>query len=307
MRVMTDAAVAAVRAFNRFYTARIGVVQDGLLETAHTLAEARVLYELGERERTDDGDLRRALGLDAGYLSRLLARLESAGLVARETSPDDARRRRARLTPAGHAARAVLDERSAAEVTALLRGVGETEQERLLGAMATIRETLEADPEPAAPSLRPPRPGDLGWIVARHGALYAAEYGWDARFEALVARVVADYVDEHDPGLDAAWIAEAGGRRAGCVLCVHREPGVAQLRLLLVEPGARGLGIGAALVEACIAFARATGRHELRLWTNDVLHAARRIYERAGFTLVDAEPHRSFGHDLVGQTWSLRL
>jgi DNA-binding MarR family transcriptional regulator/GNAT superfamily N-acetyltransferase len=299
--------VATVRAFNRFYTARIGVVRDGLLHTPYSLAEARVIFELGRRDVTDVGDLRRTLDLDAGYLSRLLTRLEGTGLVARERSRVDARRPRARLTEGGRAARAVLDERSAAETAALLDGVPREDQDRLLEAMAVIRDVLDGAPAAAPLTLRPPRSGDLGWIVSRHGALYAQEYGWDATFEGLVARVVADYVEQHDPRRDAAWIAEVAGRRAGCVVCVHRSERVAQLRLLLVEPCARGLGIGAALVEACVRFAREAGYAELTLWTNDVLEHARRIYERAGFALVSSEPHHSFGHDLVGQTWSRAL
>jgi DNA-binding MarR family transcriptional regulator/GNAT superfamily N-acetyltransferase len=300
--------VASVRAFNRFYTARIGVVRDGLLHTPHSLAEARVLFELGRREVTDVADLRRTLDLDAGYLSRLLTRLQGTGLVARERSRTDARRQRARLTADGHAARAVLDERSAAETRALLDGVPADDRDRLLEAMAVIRDVLDSTAATATPfALRPPRSGDLGWIVSRHGELYAREHGWDETFEGLVARVVADYAERHDPQRDAAWIAEAAGRRAGCVMCVGRSERVAQLRLLLVEPRARGLGIGAALVDACIDFARAAGHAQLRLWTNDVLEHARRIYERAGFALVSSEPHRSFGHDLVGQTWSRAL
>jgi DNA-binding MarR family transcriptional regulator/GNAT superfamily N-acetyltransferase len=299
--------IAAVRAFNRFYTARIGVVRDGLLHTPHSLAEARVLFELGRREVTDVADLRRALDLDAGYLSRLLTRLEGTGLVSRERSRVDARRQRARLTGDGRRARAVLDERSAAETAALLHGVPADDQDRLLEAMAVIRDVLEG-PSAAAPfTLRPPRSGDLGWIVSRHGALYARDYGWDATFEGLVARVVADYAEQNDPRRDAAWIAEVAGRRAGCVMCVQRSEQVAQLRLLLVEPGDRGRGIGGALVEACVRFARDAGYAELTLWTNDVLEQARRVYERAGFALVASEPHHSFGHDLVGQTWSRAL
>jgi DNA-binding MarR family transcriptional regulator/GNAT superfamily N-acetyltransferase len=299
--------VATVRAFNRFYTARIGVVRDGLLHTPHSLAEARVLFELGRREVTDVADLRRTLDLDAGYLSRLLTRLEGTGLVARERSRSDARRQRAWLTEAGREARAVLDERSAAETAALLDGVPGDDQDRLLEAMAVIRDVLGGAPAAAPFTLRPPRSGDLGWVVSRHGALYAQEYGWDATFEGLVARVVADYAEQHDPRRDAAWIADAGGRRVGCLMCVERTERVAQLRLLLVEPGARGLGIGAALVDACIRFAREAGYAELMLWTNDVLEHARRIYERAGFVLISSESHHSFGHDLVGQTWARAL
>jgi DNA-binding MarR family transcriptional regulator/GNAT superfamily N-acetyltransferase len=299
--------VAAVRAFNRFYTNRIGVLREGLLRTPHSLAEARVLFELGQRESTEVADLRRELDMDAGQLSRLLARLESGGLVSRERSGGDGRRRRIRLTEAGAAAFAQLDARSAAENRALLERLPEPAQERLVAAMDTVRQVLGRAAEPGEVRLRPPGPGELGWIVERHGALYAREYGWDAGFESLVARIVADFAERHDPAREAAWIAELDGRPAGCVLCVRKDDRSAQLRLLLVEPWARGHGIGARLVEETIRFARAAGYAEMVLWTNDVLHAARRLYERAGFELVAQGPHHSFGHDLVEQTWSRRL
>jgi DNA-binding MarR family transcriptional regulator/GNAT superfamily N-acetyltransferase len=299
--------VAAIRAFNRFYTARIGALRDGLLATAHPLPEARVLYELGQRKTTDAGDLRRTLELDAGYVSRLLARLEKQGLLARERSPDDARRQLVALTPAGRDAYATLDARSAAEIGTLLDGLADDDRARLRAAMDTVRDVLDGAPRPAAFALRPPRPGDYGWVVQRHGALYAEEYGWDETFEALVARVVADYAQDHDPGREAAWIAEVAGRPVGSIFCARRDERAAKLRLLLVEPEARGLGIGRALVDECVRFAREAGYAELVLWTNDVLTGARRLYERAGFTLVAAEAHRAFGHDLVGEDWALRL
>jgi DNA-binding MarR family transcriptional regulator/GNAT superfamily N-acetyltransferase len=299
--------VAAIRAFNRFYTARIGVLRDGLLATSHSLPEARLLFELGQGDVMDVADLRRMLELDAGYLSRLLARLEAQGLVARERSRADARRQRVALTGAGRDAFATLDERSAAEVGALLDGLREEDRTRLLDAMRTIREVLDRAPRPEPFVLRPLRPGDLGWVVHRHGVLYAEEYGWDETFEALVAKVLAEYATNHDPRRESAWIAEVAGRPAGSVFCVRRDERTAQLRCLLVEPSARGMGIGARLVDECLRFARRAGYSEIVLWTNDVLLQARRIYERAGFTLVDEEPHTSFGHDLVGQTWSRPL
>jgi DNA-binding MarR family transcriptional regulator/N-acetylglutamate synthase-like GNAT family acetyltransferase len=299
--------VAAIRAFNRFYTARVGALRDGLLATAHPLPEARVLYELGQREQTDAGALRRTLELDAGYLSRLLGRLEEQGLVARERSPADARRQVVALTKQGQAAYATLDERSAAEIATILDGLPARDRARLRAAMDTVREVLDGAPRPAGFVLRPPRPGDYGWVVQRHGALYAQEYGWDESFEALVARVVADYADDHDPEREAAWIAEVAGRPVGSIFCVRRDERAAKLRLLLVEPDARGLGVGQALVDECVRFARAAGYAELVLWTNDVLTGARRLYERAGLALVAAEPHRAFGHDLVGEDWALRL
>jgi DNA-binding MarR family transcriptional regulator/GNAT superfamily N-acetyltransferase len=304
---MSEDRVAAVRAFNRFYTARIGVLRDGLLRTPHSLTEARVLYELGQRDVTEVADLRREMDIDAGFLSRLLARLQANGLVTREQSTDDARRQRIRLTDEGRAAFAELDRRSADEIGAVLGALSEDDQERLVGAMDAVREVLTHAPPAAGFVLRAPRPGDLGWIVQAHGRLYAREYGWDETFEALVARIVADYAGDHDPCREAAWIAEVDGEPAGCVLCVRREDDVAQLRLLLVDPRARGRGIGARLIEECLGFARRAGYARITLWTNDVLHAARRLYERAGFELVESAPHHSFGHDLVEQTWARAL
>jgi DNA-binding MarR family transcriptional regulator/N-acetylglutamate synthase-like GNAT family acetyltransferase len=307
MSVATDDRVAAVRAFNRFYTGRIGVLGEGLLRTPHSLTEARVLYELGQREALDAADLRRELAIDAGYLSRLLARLEEQGLVTRERSSSDARRQRVRLTDEGAAAAAELDRRSADEIATLLAGLGEECERRLVAAMGVIREVLDDAPPPDAFVLRAPRPGDYGWIVHRHGVRYSEEYGWDETMEALVARIVADYVERADHRREAAWIAEIDGEPVGCVLCVRKTDAVAQLRLLLVEPRARGRGIGARLIEECLRFARRAGYEEITLWTNDVLHDARRLYERGGFELVDSGAHHSFGHDLVEQTWSRRL
>ena len=304
---MPEDRVAAVRAFNRFYTARIGVLRDGLLRTPHSLTEARVLYELGQREVTEVADLRRELDIDAGFLSRLLARLQRDGLLARERSTNDARRQRIRLTDEGTAAFAELDRRSADEIGAVLGALSEDDQKRLVAAMDTVHDVLTQAPPAAGFVLRAPRPGDFGWIVQRHGALYAEQYGWDESFEALVARIVADYAEEHDPRREAAWIAEVEGEPAGCVLCVRREDDVAQLRLLLVEPRARGRGIGARLIEECLRFAQRAGYTRITLWTNDVLHEARRLYERAGFELVESAPHHSFGHDLVEQTWARAL
>jgi DNA-binding MarR family transcriptional regulator/GNAT superfamily N-acetyltransferase len=307
MRAESEDHVAAVRAFNRFYTGRIGVLGDGLLRTRHSLTEARVLYELGRREVMDVADLRRAMAIDAGYLSRVLVRLERQGLVAREPSPTDARRQRARLTADGVAAAAELDRRSAEEIGGLLDAVDEDSRRRLVAAMDTVRAVLEPRRPPDTVVLRAPRPGDYGWIVHRHGVRYAEEHGWETTFEALVARIVADYVEQSEPRREAAWIAEVDGAPVGCVLCVRRTDTVAQLRLLLVEPAARGHGIGGRLVDECVRFAQGAGYEEIVLWTNDVLVAARRLYERAGFRLVEEGPHHAFGHDLVEQTWSRRL
>jgi DNA-binding MarR family transcriptional regulator/GNAT superfamily N-acetyltransferase len=298
--------IEAVRAFNRFYTARIGALRDGLLATPYPLPEARILFELGRRGTIDAADLRRVLDLDGGYLSRLLARLEAQDLVARERSPDDGRRQRLELTAAGRAAYATLDERSAAEIGALLDELDEADRDRLLAAMDTIRDVLDAAPRSPGFVLRPPRAGDFGWVVHRHGTLYA-EHGWDTGFEALVARVVADYATDNDPAREAAWIAEAGGRPVGSIFCVRNDDETAQLRLLLVEPGTRGMGVGSALVDACIAFAREAGYRRVRLWTNSSLGAARRIYQRAGFRLVGEETGEKFGQDFTEQDWELVL
>jgi DNA-binding MarR family transcriptional regulator/N-acetylglutamate synthase-like GNAT family acetyltransferase len=300
--------VAAVRAFNRFYTGRIGILGEGFLRTPHSLTEARVLYELGHRDVVEVAELRRELEIDAGYLSRLLSRLEDQALVTRERSEEDGRRQRVRLTEHGADAFAELDRRSAAEIGELLEGLGEERQRRLVAAMQAIAGLLDDDPRAdAAVVLRAPHPGDYGWIVHRHGVQYAEEYRWDETFEALVARIVADYAENHDPKREAAWIAEVDGEPVGCVLCVRRDDATAQLRLLLVDPRARGRGIGGRLIDECLRFARRAGYEQIVLWTNDVLHDARRLYERAGFELVESGEHHAFGHDLVEQTWSRRL
>jgi DNA-binding MarR family transcriptional regulator/N-acetylglutamate synthase-like GNAT family acetyltransferase len=290
--------IDALRSFNRFYTRRLGLVRGGLVKTPHPLAEARVLYELGGNGATETSDLRTALDVDAGQLSRLLARLEDEALLVREASPGDARRRIVKLTAYGEEAFATLDQRTVEQVGELLDAL--PDQERLIAALDDVRGALDARGEVR---LRGLEPGDLGWIVERHGILYTREYGWDQSFERLVASIMAGF----DPATDAAWIATLDGRRAGCVLCVHENDKTAKLRTLLVEPEARGHGIGARLVDAVIHHARERGYEELVLWTNDVLTAARRIYERAGFTLAAQAPHHAFGHDLVEQTWSLRL
>jgi DNA-binding MarR family transcriptional regulator/GNAT superfamily N-acetyltransferase len=297
----------AVRAFTRFYTRVAGVLSEGLLDTAFTLTEARVIFELAQAEAVEVAELRAALDLDSGYLSRILARFEAAGLVERDRSSFDGRRRRARLTDRGSETYAVLDARSAARTRELLEPLADPEQRRLVGAMREIRRILENGPEARSFQLREPRPGDLGWVVQRHGERYAEDYGWDASFEALVAGIVADYAREHVPDRERAWIAESAGEPIGCVFCVRKDAAVAQLRLLHVERSARGMGVGTALVEECLRFARAAGYRELTLWTNSILVEARRIYERAGFQLVSEAPHRSFGHDLVEQTWTKPL
>jgi DNA-binding MarR family transcriptional regulator/GNAT superfamily N-acetyltransferase len=301
--------VHAVRAFNRFWTQQIGLLQAGLVDTPWSLTEARVLFELAQREATDLADLRRTLQLDAGYLTRIVGRLKDAGLVSAERSPDDGRRQVIRLTGEGRAEFGTLDVRSSDATAALLDGLAVADRRRLVAAMKTIEVTLAPPPDrpPRAYILREPGPGDLGWMVQRNAAVYAAEYGWDQGYEALVARIVADFGQHRDPARERAWIAELDGEPVGCVLCVRRDDETAQLRILLVDPAVRGMGIGARLVEECIRFARAAGYRSMLLWTNDVLVSARRIYEAAGFELTDEEPHHSFGHDLVGQTWRLDL
>jgi DNA-binding MarR family transcriptional regulator/GNAT superfamily N-acetyltransferase len=301
--------VTAVRAFNRFWTQQIGVLQAGLLDTPYSLTEARVLFELAQAERTDQADLRRELGLDAGYLTRIVARLKGDGLVTAERSTGDGRRQVIRLTTQGREVFHDMDTRSS-EVTARMLGdLPEAERSRLVSAMATIEATL-APPAAAPPRawvLREPRAGELGWVVARHGAVYAAEYGWDQTFEAMVARVVADFGERRDRERERAWIAEVDGAPAGCVMCVRYDDDRAQLRVLLVEPAARGLGIGRRLVDECVRFARGAGYGAIVLWTNSVLESARRIYEAAGFTLVDEGRHDAYGHDVVDQAWRLDL
>jgi DNA-binding MarR family transcriptional regulator/GNAT superfamily N-acetyltransferase len=306
---VADERVAELRAFTRFYTSVLGVLDEGLLDTPYSVTEARIVFELAQQDATDLADLRRRLGTDAGYMSRLTARLEADGLLTRERSPVDARRQVLRLTDQGRSVFATLDARAAEQAAGLLAGLPDPVQQRVLAAMSTIR-TVLADGRPERPRtviIRPPGPGDYGWIVARHGALYAEEYGWDTTFEGLVARIVGEFLAGHDPAREAAWIAEVDGEPVGCVFCVAEDETTAKLRILLVEPDARGMGIGARLVDECVRFARRAGYQRLVLWTNDVLVSARRIYEAAGFTLVDEEPHHSFGHDLVGQTWALDL
>ncbi|MGV9989869.1 bifunctional helix-turn-helix transcriptional regulator/GNAT family N-acetyltransferase [Streptomyces sp. NPDC003374] len=309
--------VQDIRAFNRFYTNVIGALDYGRrLYAPYTLTEARVLYELAHPAGADAADLRARLSLDAGYLSRILNRFEQDGLVERAPSTKDPRRRRVTLTARGRDVAGLLDERAEESVGSLLASVPPADRPRLARAMRTVREILSdgTASDGTAPRaaqdvvLRGPAPGELGWIVQRNAAVYAAEYGWDSGYERLVARIVADFAEDHDPRRERVWIAELDHRPVGCVMCVRDEaPATARLRLLLVEPEARGLGIGDRLVDAVISFAREAGYRDLVLWTNSVLAGARRIYQRHGFTLVAERPHRSFGHDLVGQDWTLRL
>jgi len=300
--------VPAVRRFNRFYTKKIGVLNEGLLESPFSLTEGRVLYELAHRDKPVATQLREELGLDAGYLSRLLTAFQKRGLVARSRSETDGRLSLLSLTEGGLEAFAALDARATAEVQRMLAALSASEKGRLVEAMQSIEGLLGTrEPESTSWVLRPHQSGDMGWVVHRHGALYAQEYGWDDQFEALVADIVAGFLRRYDPKRERCWIAEKDGVNVGSVFLVQRSKRVAQLRLLLVEPNARGLGIGTRLVSECVRFARLAGYRKITLWTNDVLHAARNLYERAGFCLTHEEAHRSFGHDLVGQTFDMTL
>jgi DNA-binding MarR family transcriptional regulator/N-acetylglutamate synthase-like GNAT family acetyltransferase len=298
--------VAAIRRFSRFYTGIIGALQEGLLQSRFSLTEARVLFELASRQAATASTLSRELGLDAGYLSRILQRFAQEGLLQREVSEADRRQSTLALTDAGRAAFAPLDARSREEVGALLAKLPEAGQMEVVAAMARI-ETLLGAAAPAECRLREPQPGDIGWVVARHGALYAAEYGFDARFEALVAKVAGSFLASHDKARERCWIAERDGVNLGSVFLVRVDDELARLRLLLVEPQARGLGIGKRLVAECIGFARAAGYRRMTLWTNDVLLAARGIYQAAGFVLVASKPHAEFGPPCVGEDWDLAL
>ncbi len=300
--------IEAVRAFNRFWTAHIGVLRASHLDTPYSLTEARVIFELAQRDVVELADLRAELRIDPGYLSRIVARFRESRLVVTEPSPKDGRRQLGKLTAKGRRVFELLDARSIEQAQETLGKLDEHAQERLVASLTAARALLRDEAKtPRAFVFRPPLPGDLGWIVARHGAIYAAEYGWDARFEGLVAEIVGAFGKQHDEKCEAAFIAESAGERAGSVLCVRKSAKVAQLRLLLVEPDFRGLGLGGQLVDECIRFARRCEYRRLSLWTNDVLKDARRLYERAGFTLEGEEKHQSFGKKLVGQTWSLEL
>jgi len=301
--------VAGVRRFTRFYTRRIGVLHEGLLGSPLSLAEGRVIWELAQRVRATASELAAELGLDSGYLSRILAGFEQCGLIERRPSEDDGRRVIIALNEAGKALYATIDARSREAVAALLGELDAADQVRLVAALEVAEQLLALGRKPAGPAyiLRPPEPGDFGWIIHRHGALYAEEYGLDQTFEALVARIAAAFIENFDAARERCWIAERQGAVAGAVLLVEENEEVAKLRLLYVEPAARGLGIGSRLVAECIRFARQRRYRKLTLWTNDVLVAARHIYQAAGFLLVREEPHRSFGRDLVGQFWELPL
>jgi DNA-binding MarR family transcriptional regulator/GNAT superfamily N-acetyltransferase len=300
--------INAVRHFNRFYTRQIGLLQEGLLKSPFPLTEARVIYELAHHEKSTATELCHELGLDAGYLSRMLGSFQKQGLIDKQPSAADGRQNILSLTEQGQAAFATLNARSQAEIETLLKSLPPADQNRLVEAMQRIERLLGGPPESKQPFLlRPHQPGDMGWVVQRHAVLYTQEYNWNEQFEALVADIVAKFIQNYEPKWERCWIAEQEGEPIGSVFLVKQSDSVAKLRLLLVEPKARGLGLGTSLVNECIRFARQVGYQTITLWTNDILLAARQIYETAGFRLVHTEAHHSFGHDLVGETWELDL
>ena len=306
---MTRDLVGRVRRFNRFYTEQIGVLTEHVFRSDYSLIEVRVLFEIMHRDSPTASDISAALGLDRGYMSRILQRFQRKGMIQRRKSPDDGRASLLALTAKGRRIFGTLDIRADEEVAALLRKASKKDQHRLLGAMRTIEDVLAPKAESKTSFvLRDPHPGDLGWIVHRHGALYAQEYHYDERFEALVAKVVGEFVEHFRPRRERCWVAEKDGEVAGSVFLVRHTDFVAKLRLLYVEPSARGQGIGERLVAECVRFARQAGYRKITLWTQSELRAARHLYERVGFVRVKEEPHNRFGReDLVAETWELRL
>lgn len=300
--------IDAVREFNRFYTQKIGVLRAGLLDTDYTLTEVRVLYEIAHRQRPLASDLVRDLALDAGYLSRILAKFARRGWLKRERSGDDARKAHLHLTAKGRTIFRSLEARARDEIGALLEPLPREEQARLQGHLKSVQSLLGAQPARSGElTLREHRAGDMGWIVQKHGELYAQEYGWTSEFEALVAEICARFLREFDPSGERCWIAERDGVPVGCIMLVRKSRTIAKLRLLLVDPSQRGLGVGNALVQEFLAFARAAGYRKVTLWTQSILSAARRLYEGHGFRKVESQEHESFGAKLVGETWELDL
>jgi len=297
--------ISAVRAFNRFYTRQLGVLGQRLLGP-FSLSEARVLYELAHRDGVAAKEIGTELDLDPGYLSRIVQKFDDDGLINRKPLPADRRQHQLSLTARGRQAFARLDRSSHDDVAGMLRPLPENDRRRLTAAMATIEGLLDRTQAPAA-TLREPRPGDMGWVVQSHGAQYAGEYGFDSSFEALVAEIAAKFLRSFDASRERCWIAELDGAPVGSVFLVRHDDEVAKLRLLLVEPAGRGQGLGKQLVTECIAFARACGYRKITLWTQSILTAARKIYQDAGFVLVATEPHRSFGQNLIGETWEMKL
>jgi DNA-binding MarR family transcriptional regulator/N-acetylglutamate synthase-like GNAT family acetyltransferase len=301
-----ERSIDAVRRFNRFYTRKIGVLREGLYESPFSLAETRVLYELANRNEATAVELGKELGLDAGYLSRILRGFSRAGLIQKTASPSDGRQVLLSITPRGRKVFAPLNQRSRDEIADLIKDLSDTDRAALIDSLSAI-ETLLGKPRESSYILRPPQPGDMGWVVNRHGAFYAQEYGYDWHFEALVAGIVSQFVENFDPKCERCWIAEKDGRNVGSVFVVRKSKTVAQLRMLIVDPSARGLGIGKRLVSECVRFAKQVGYKKMTLWTHSQLHAARGIYEGAGFRLVHKERHHSFGLDLTDEIWDLKL
>ncbi len=300
--------VPAVRRFNRFYTTRIGILSQSYLNSPFSLTEVRIFYELAHQKRATATQLATDLKLDAGYLSRILLSFEKRRLIRREPSPTDGRQVHISLTKLGQRAFAPLEKSSNNEVAAMLSKVNPAQQAQLIQSMRTIETILGGAPESKTPYvLRMHRPGDMGWVIHRHGALYAEEYGWDERFEALVAEIAAKFIQNFDPKRELCWIAEKDNQIVGSVFLVRKSAKVAKLRLLLVEPSARGLGIGNRLVEECIRFAKQAGYQKITLWTQSNLRAARHIYKKSGFKLVHQESHNNFGYTLISETWTLVL
>ncbi|MGJ5010518.1 bifunctional helix-turn-helix transcriptional regulator/GNAT family N-acetyltransferase [Bradyrhizobium oligotrophicum] len=303
-----DGQVAAIRAFNRFYTRKLGALDQHLLDSPFSLAEARVLYELAQHEAISAKEIGLSLGLDAGYLSRIVQSFDEQGLITRTPLPTDRRQQQLGLTAKGRQAYAKLDRSSQKEIAAMLAPLAPSVRDRLVGAMTTIATALEPQQPGRSPVLlRSHRPGDIGWVVSRHGAVYAEEYGWDVSFEALVAEIGAQFIRSYDPAREQCWIAELAGEPVGSIFLVKGSDEVAKLRLLLVEKKARGLGVGRALTEQCIRFAREKNYRTIELWTQSILTAARDIYARAGFRKIAEEPHAMFGVPLTGETWRLEL
>jgi DNA-binding MarR family transcriptional regulator/GNAT superfamily N-acetyltransferase len=322
MGTVSATQIARVRAFNRDYTRRIGVLSEGLLDSPYSLTEVRVMYEIAHCSGVTAGELAEGLDLDRGYLSRMLKGFESKKLLVRTPAPEDGRRQHLRMTPAGVRVFAPLEKRSQEQVRGMLTALDEERRHVLLEAMDMIQSALDkgssekSQPEKSRSengdlarqlTLRSHRPGDMGWVVQRHGEIYHQEYGWNEEFEALVAEVTAEFVRKLDVTRERCWIAEHDGRRVGCIFLVAKDATTAKLRLLLVDPDARGLGVGRKLVAECVRFARAAGYRKIALWTQETLTAARHLYTEAGFVKTAREPHRSFGHDLIGETWEREL
>jgi DNA-binding MarR family transcriptional regulator/N-acetylglutamate synthase-like GNAT family acetyltransferase len=300
--------VATVRRFNRFYTKRLGLLDQGLLKTQFPLIQARILFELAQQEQSTATALKQELGIDAGYLSRILASFEKDGLLRKSTSQTDSRQRLLSLTAKGRKAFSTLDARSKTDIEKLLDGLSSEDHHRLLHAMATIEGLLDAS-ETAVPAffLRSHEPGDIGWMTHRHGVLYDEEYGFDETFEALVAEILAKFIQSHDPKRERIWIAERDGERIGSIMIVDAGKKIAQLRLLLVEPKVRGRGLGGRLIDECIKFSKRQSYKKIKLWTQSNLLEARHLYTKAGFEVVEEKPHHSFGHDLTAEIWERNL